>query len=135
MAAAPRKPADVVRALWERMEARDWVGARALLADDVAVVWPATRERFAGADTFIEVNQRYPGDWHIEVRKVMADRDEVFAWVEVRLGDQLSLCAQRAVVEDRKIRSSVDLWVDEGGETPPPWRVELLTRPRPEDAP
>lgn len=135
MAAAPRKPADVVRAFWQRMEARDWVGARALLADDVAVVWPATRERFIGADGFIEVNQRYPGDWHIDVRKVMADRDEVFAWVEVRLGDQLSLCAQRAVVEDRKIRSSVDLWVDEGGETPPPWRVELMTRPRPEDAP
>jgi hypothetical protein len=27
-------PADVVRALWERMEARDWGGARNTLADD-----------------------------------------------------------------------------------------------------
>ena len=104
MATPPRKPAGVVRAFWERMEARDWAGARALLADDVAVVWPATRERFVGADVFIEVNQRYPGDWHIDVRKTVADRDEVFAWVEVRIGEQLSLCAQRAVVDDRKIR-------------------------------
>ncbi|MFN8019864.1 MAG: nuclear transport factor 2 family protein [Acidimicrobiales bacterium] len=134
MAGSPRKAAAVVRTFWERMEARDWAGARTLLADDVAVVWPATRERFIGADAFIEVNQHYPGDWHIEVKKVLADKAEVLAWVEVRLDGQLSLCAQRAIVEDRKIRSSVDLWVDEGAETPPPWRVELMSRPRPEDA-
>ena len=123
-----RAPADIVRSFWERMEARDWADARALLADDLVVIWPATREKFDGADTFIEMNQAYPGDWHIDVQAVHADGRNVLAWVEVHVGDQRSFCAQRAVVTERLIRSTVDLWVDEGDTEPPAWRVELMSQ-------
>lgn len=121
-----RAPVDIVRSFWERMEARDWDDARALLADDLVVVWPATQERFEGADTFLALQQAYPGDWHIAVSAVHADGRNVLAWVEVRLGDTLSLCAQRAIVTDRLIRSSIELWVDEGEITPPPWRADVM---------
>jgi hypothetical protein len=40
-------PVDVVRGLWERMEARDWDGARATLADGSRVV---ARVRVAHGD-------------------------------------------------------------------------------------
>ena len=123
-----RAPVDIVRAFWERMEARQWDGARLLLADDLVVLWPATLERFEGADTFIALNQAYPGDWHIEVQSVIADGRDVLAWVHVRIGDQLSLCAQRATVTERLIRSTTDLWVDEGETQPPAWRTELMSR-------
>ena len=122
-----RAPVDIVRAFWERMEARDWEGTRLLLADDLVVVWPATTELFEGADTFIAMNQAYPGDWHIDVQEVQANGRHVLAWVEVVVGDQRSWCAQRATVTERLIRSSIDLWVDEGSVEPPPWRVALLT--------
>ncbi|MGH9193825.1 MAG: hypothetical protein ACRDZ0_15300 [Acidimicrobiales bacterium] len=36
------RPGDLVRALWERMEARDWEGVRATLADDFVCDWRAT---------------------------------------------------------------------------------------------
>jgi hypothetical protein len=123
-----RAPIDVVRSFWERMEARDWDDARALLADDLVVLWPATRERFEGADTFIALNQAYPGDRHISVQAVHADGRHVLAWVEVRVGDALSICAQRAVVTDRLIRSSVELWVDEGELSAPACRAEVMAR-------
>jgi hypothetical protein len=123
-----RAPVDVVRSFWERMEARDWDDARALLDDDLVVVWPATRERFEGADTFIALNQAYPGDWHISVQSVHADARDALAWVEVRVDGQLSLCAQKATVADRKIVSSIELWIDEGEITPPPWRAEVMAR-------
>jgi hypothetical protein len=42
-----------VRALWNFIEARDWPGARALLADDLIVELPATGERFTSADAFV----------------------------------------------------------------------------------
>jgi len=123
-----RAPVDIVRSFWERLEARDWDDARALLADDLVVTWPATLERFEGADTFIALQQAYPGDWHITVQAVHADAREVLAWVEVRIGDTLSLCAQRAVVTEKLIRSSIELWIDEGEITPPPWRAEVMAR-------
>lgn len=123
-----RAPVDVVRSFWERLEARDWDDARALLADDLVVLWPATRERFEGADTFIALNQAYPGDWHIAVQAVHADGRDVLAWVEVRIGDTLSICAQRATVTEKLIRSSIELWVDEGEITPPPWRADVMAR-------
>ncbi len=57
-----------------------------------------------------------------------ADGRNVLAWVAVRIGDQLTFCAQRSVVTDRLIRSIVDLYVDEGESEPPEWRAELLAR-------
>jgi hypothetical protein len=123
-----RAPVDIVRSFWERVEARDWDDARDLLADDLVVVWPATRERFEGADTFIALNQNYPGEWHIDVQAVHADGRNVLAWVTVRIGDQLTFCAQRSIVTDRLIRSLVEIYVDEGESEPPAWRVELLSR-------
>jgi limonene-1,2-epoxide hydrolase len=123
-----RAPVDIVRSFWERLEARDWDDARALLADDLVVLWPATRERFEGADTFIALQQAYPGEWHIAVEAVHADGRDVLAWVEVRIGDTLSICAQRATVTEKLIRSSVELWVDEGEITPPAWRADAMAR-------
>ena len=40
---------DVVRTLWERMEARDWDGARATLADDFVCDYPPRTSAFRRA--------------------------------------------------------------------------------------
>lgn len=117
-----RAPVDVVRAFWERMEARDWDGARECLDEHLVVLWPATRERFEGADTFIAMNRAYPEGWHIRVQAVYAHGNDVLAWVEVPMGDQMSWCAQRAQVFKGRIISSIDLWTDEGGVDAPNWR-------------
>ncbi|CAN5566331.1 hypothetical protein BH10ACT1_BH10ACT1_25140 [soil metagenome] len=122
-----KAPVDVVRALWERMEDRDWEGARATLADDVVVLWPATRERFEGADAFIAMNRAYPEGWHISVKAVRAEGNDVLAWVEVPMGDQMTWCAQRATVQKGRITSAIDLWTDEGGAAAPTWRTPFTT--------
>lgn len=64
-----------VKALWQRIEARDWAGARRLLADDAAMAWPCTAERFAGGDAIIAVNAAYPEGWSIQVLEVAALAD------------------------------------------------------------
>ena len=121
-ATKPKTPTEVVRAFWERLEARDWDGARALLADGLVVVWPATLERFEGGDLFIAMNQAYPEGWHISVQAVMAQKHDVLAWVSVTLDGQRSWCSQRATVHNKKIMNAVELWTDEGGDSV---RVEL----------
>ena len=66
-----REAGDVVRALWDRFEARDWAGAEAFLDAKVVVEWPASKERIAGRDNVIGLNSTYPEPWgHIEVLRV-----------------------------------------------------------------
>lgn len=73
---------DVVRAFYARMEARDWAGVDALLADGVVYEMPQTRERITGRDAYLDFCRAYPGDWHLQVHRVVAGADgEVAVWV------------------------------------------------------
>jgi limonene-1,2-epoxide hydrolase len=69
------EPAEVVRALWERFQARSWDAAGELLAEDVVVDWPQTRERMRGRANVIAVNRNYPEGWTIRVLRVLAEGD------------------------------------------------------------
>lgn len=64
-----------VRAFWSSLEARDWAGVEAALADDVVYEAPQTRERVRGRDAYVRFNQGFPGDWHVRVERVVADAD------------------------------------------------------------
>jgi hypothetical protein len=57
----------------DRLERRDWPGLAGLLTDDVIYEMPQTRERIRGKDAFLQFNIEYPGDWHLRVRRVVAD--------------------------------------------------------------
>lgn len=116
-------PAAVVRRLWERMEARDWEGARATLADDLVVDYVHSGERFVGADRFIAMNQAYPEGWHIVVDDVIASGDRAVAHAHVSLGEVMSHCAQFSSVSDGLITAATELWVDEASQAPPAWRA------------
>ena len=76
-------PAEVVRGLWDRFEARDWDAAAELLAEDVVVDWPQTRERMRGRENVIAVNRNYPEGWTIRVLRVLQEGDVAVSEVAV----------------------------------------------------
>ena len=117
---------DVVRALWERMEAHDWDGARATLADDFVCDYPASHERFPSGDAFIAMNRAYPEGWSIDGRRDRrVDGSRVAARVRVSLGDDMFHCLSFAEVDDGRIARSLDFWLDDGGDPAPDWRAPL----------
>jgi hypothetical protein len=120
-----RAPIDVVRGFWERLGARDWTGARLCLDEHLVVLWPATKERFEGAATYLSMWQAFPDGWRVRVESVAADRNDVLSWVEVPFDGQMSWCAQRARVFRGRITTAIDLWTDEGGVLVPSWRTAL----------
>jgi ketosteroid isomerase-like protein len=124
---------DVVRALWERMEARDWDGARATLADGFVCDYPASHERFPSADAFIGMNRAYPEGWSITVDEIVESGSRVAARVRVSLGDDLFHCLSFAEVDDGRIVRSVDFWLDDGGDPAPDWRAPFRDPPSPEE--
>ena len=115
---------DVVRAYWDRMQARDWTGLRQVLAPDVVVEWTASNEQFVGADAVVGVNREYPEGWSIQVRGIVADGDTVASDVEVPMdGVGVFRVAAFARVREGLLVSSVEYWIGVGDDEPPAWRA------------
>jgi predicted ester cyclase len=80
---------DVVAAYWAAAEARDWVAFAGLLAEDVVYEGPQTRERVRGRDAYLRFNaEGFPGDWHLEVQRVVAEGQHAASWIEMSEGDE-----------------------------------------------
>ncbi len=133
---------EVVRAFWERIQARDWAGVGAVLAPDVVVEWPATGERLHGRDAVVGVNRAYPEGWSIRIVRLVQDGDPsaagtVVSEVEVpHEGIGVFAVASFWHVEGGLITRAREYWVQCAGEEPPAWRAELAQRydGRPEEA-
>ena len=129
----PHGNREIVRQLWELFEARDWDGAAALLHDDLVVDWPWSGERIRGRDNFIKVNVHHPAsDWHIEVRRIVAEGDQVVSEVVVPYRDGRSKAASFFELRDGRIARIVEYWIDVGQQEPLPYRAEWV-EPLPPD--
>ncbi|MFD6418168.1 nuclear transport factor 2 family protein [Streptomyces sp. NPDC060194] len=113
----------VVEALWDRIQARDWAGVAELVAGDVVVEWPLSRERIVGAENFVAVNSEYPAGWSIRVLRIVAEGDEVASEVEVPHDDLgLFRAASFWTVEDGRVVRGREYWTQVGSESRPEWR-------------
>jgi ketosteroid isomerase-like protein len=121
-----------VAELWERFEARDWDGAQALLAEDAVVEWPHSGERFVTAANFIEMNRRHPAlNWHIVVKRIVAERSSVVSEVWVPTEAQPAFVTSFFEIRDGKIARITEYWLDCEPEAAN-WRDDLRERYDPE---
>ncbi|MDD1793965.1 hypothetical protein LRP50_12560 [Enterovibrio sp. ZSDZ42] len=58
---------DVVRELWAKFSRGEYVQAKALLHENLRVVWPTSREYYETRDEYIAVNEVFGADWKFEV--------------------------------------------------------------------
>jgi ketosteroid isomerase-like protein len=116
-----------VAELWRRLQARDWNGFAALLADDLVIEWPNTRQRIRGRDAYVGFNRAYPEGWTIEVLDLVADGNIVVSEVRVPHADlgRFDLVSILEVEEGRVVRGR-EYWMDEVTEPVPPERAEWL---------
>lgn len=117
------EPVEVVRAYWAAIEARDWAAVADLLAEDVAVDWPASGERFRGRANAVAVNREYPEGWSIRVLRLVADGAEVVSEVEVpQAGVGTFRAASFWTVAGGWITAGREYWIGVGAEAAPDWR-------------
>jgi ketosteroid isomerase-like protein len=113
-----------VRALWDRIQDRDWAGVGELLADDLVVEWPVSAERIVGRANFLSVNSEYPQGWSINVLRVVADGDTAVSEVEVpheTMGP--SVAVSFWTVRDGVITAGREYWTTPGSDESPAWRT------------
>lgn len=117
----------VIEALWQRIEARDWPGVGALVAEDVVVEWPITAERIVGRANFVAVNSEYPAGWSIQVQRIVADGETVVSEVHVphvELG--MFHAASFWTVREGLVVRGREFWTTPGSEPTPEWRVPYV---------
>ncbi|MDQ0404146.1 nuclear transport factor 2 family protein [Streptomyces sp. NBC_01723] len=123
------EPMAVVQEFWARMQARDWVGLGALLADDLVVEWPVSAERIVGRADFVAVNAEYPEGWSIHVMRVVADGGGETVVSEVEVPHD-TMGVHRVVslwtVRDGRITGGREYWTELGSDPSPQWRAEFV---------
>ncbi|MEU4396646.1 nuclear transport factor 2 family protein [Kribbella sp. NPDC023855] len=77
----------IARQYFETMAARDWDSFGALLAEDVVYELPQTAERVTGRDRLVQFNREYPGDWRIDVSRLIVDGETAAGTMNFTVGD------------------------------------------------
>ncbi|MDI6101537.1 nuclear transport factor 2 family protein [Actinoplanes sp. NEAU-A12] len=117
----------IATAYVDALEERDWDRLATLLAEDVVYEMPQTRERIRGRDTYVRFNVEYPGDWHLRVRRVVADGRHAALRLDVRVGDDgQDACVWLEVGDQGRIARITDYWPE--AYEPPAGREHLVER-------
>ena len=117
----------IAAAYVDSLERRDWPRLTGLLAEDVVYEMPQTRERIRGRSAFLQFNVEYPGDWHLETRRLVADGGQVALCLDVRVGtDRQEACVWLDLAEDGTISRITDYWPE--SYDPPAGREHLVER-------
>ncbi len=115
-------PLQLVRALYESYQARDWSAAAAVLHPDARLSMPATGEVHDGRDAVMALQENYPEPWgDLSVLRVVADgRDTAVAEVEITGPSEVFRCAAFWEARDGRLHRGVEYWVTVGGDEPGP---------------
>ena len=123
------EPSDVVQALWDNTQARDWSAVADLIAEDAIIEWPVSAERIVGRDNYVAVNREYPEGWSINVLRIVADGDQVVSEVEVPHEELGTFrVASFWTVTGGQIVRGTEYWSSVGADEAPPGRAAYVER-------
>ncbi len=121
------QPSGVIRELWARIQARDWAGVGALVADDAVIEWPVSGERIIGRLNYVAVNREYPEGWSIRVLRIVADGDQVVSEVEVPHADLgVFRAASFWTVTNGRVIRGTEYWTSLRSDERPEWRAAYV---------
>jgi len=121
--ARPATPADIVHAIWQRTQARDWHGVADLIDPGFVCEWPESRERFMGREAWITMNVNYPSNWSIAVDAIIAQEDMVASLVRVTDENGVYHASSFWTIRDGRAARLTEYYVREGSAAPAEWRT------------
>lgn len=117
---------DLARTFMSSLEARDWDRVRSVLHCDVVYELPQSRERICGRELYIQFNQEFPGDWHLQPRVVLADDRHGSVLFDWRVGAESAQAIVYFEFDGGLITKVTDFWPE--AYDPPPGREHLVER-------
>ncbi|MER5401229.1 nuclear transport factor 2 family protein [Streptomyces sp. NPDC002599] len=116
-----------VESYWAAADARDWEAFAQLLAEDVVYTLPQTRERISGRERYVEFNREYPGDWRVQIERVIAETGQAVTWTRVTVGlEEMHAITFFTADASGRISTVTDFWPEPY--EPPAGRDHLAER-------
>lgn len=78
----------VVRALWDALERRDWPRVEALCSPSLVYTLPQSGEVHDRAD-YLRMGREYPGEWHLVVERLVDGGEWIVTEVKVTFPDRV----------------------------------------------
>ncbi len=102
----------VVREFWRLMGTNDFRAVKAVLAEELVVEWPQSKERIRGPENFARMNSEYPttGRWQFTINRLVACGEEVVTQVSVTDGTQSAEPVSFFTVRAGKFVRLVEYW-------------------------
>jgi ketosteroid isomerase-like protein len=102
----------IVREFWRLMGTNNFHTVRAVLAEDLVVEWPQSKECIRGSENFARMNAEYPatGLWRFRINQLVASQDRVVTQVSVTDGTQVAEPVSFFTVANGKIVRMVEYW-------------------------
>jgi ketosteroid isomerase-like protein len=102
----------VVREFWRLMATNDFHSVKSVLAPELIVEWPQSKERIRGADRFCQMNAEYPttSRWRFQINRLVASGESVVTQVSLTDGTQSAEPISFFTVQAGKITKLVEYW-------------------------
>lgn len=102
----------VVREFWRLMATNDFHSVKGVLAEELVVEWPQSKERIRGPKNFARMNAEYPanGKWRFSINELVVGQERVVTQVSVTDGVQSAEPVSFFTVADGKIVRIVEYW-------------------------
>jgi hypothetical protein len=102
----------VVREFWRLMATNDFYSVREVLAEELSVEWPQSRERIRGPQKFCQMNAEYPssGPWRFQINRLVAAGESVVTQVSITEAAQSAEPVSFFTVVAGKITRLVEYW-------------------------
>lgn len=101
---------NIFQRYFETMAGRDWDAFGELVAEDVVYELPQTTERITGREAYVRFNREYPGDWKLELTRLVVDGDRAAASINFTVGDEQMVGLVFLEVTDGLISRVTDFW-------------------------
>jgi ketosteroid isomerase-like protein len=101
---------ELARRYWESLGKRDWAAFAQTLAEDVLYEVPQTRERVCGREAHVDFNATFPGNWTIEVVRLVADETGACGQIVFRDKEHEQIGIAFLEMFDGKIQRIFDYW-------------------------
>lgn len=114
---------DTVSDLWNDINNQNWDNLPSYFHSDATINWHNTNESFS-VDEFVIANSEYPGNWIIDIERLMQIDNVVISVAKVQLkGENISFHATSFFKFDNdKIQLLDEYWGNDS--LPPQWRID-----------
>ena len=77
-----------IKKYWKTVNLRDWETFESLLHENIIYDLPQSRERIHGRVAFREFNAAYPGDWTLEIVRLVGDENQAVSQINFQVNDE-----------------------------------------------